>query len=617
MEVLREIVTESLVAFPDDAHIKVLIFLSAAGATDDEKKRVQQAWSAVTLASEAFGRRNKRPIDPVLFGDELIRELAYGDKELARLDKLIGSFKTVVAEQQTATTPVTLKNLAELKKPGGPLALLQSMTKIGRELTAALNTTYETVDVAAGSHLAKVPSASNDKAIMEWRRSCRGGKFVWHGRKSANASTLYVPLGSQEHGCVETVYGEVAFKSTDDKGRATSNAIPAVGVKVTTKQPSLLSRAWTSYQCLHEVVSAEKQQLQLFPTPLGVQRETGAATSASASNITCVFELPNCRSLSPLLGPALSTFLRKYPSVVLTWCAQLGIAARTLRTCRSGRLVRSPMLSDCFVKDNGQLLVGNIAFETTLGIDAASTADAGQNTNDLSAFILQLLSSTLSLSRRLDIVLATASSGGDLADYSTIGGADDIVASIMEGCEIKLIFSGHSCRGVSLDIMGEKVGTNGSASTRSATDASKSRLQIVVQGEAGVASVTSSSWKSTETSVTVKAMSAGLLLLRAFTLASLGESGGESVAGRRASTVRIVVVPVYPVMATELQEVICLANNAYASNNCNGLLNAQSLKSPCQATEDERSVMTDWIEVASRVSGVLPSTTKFDRTGSM
>ena len=634
MEVLRSIVTESLIAFPEDAHLRVLTFLSSNGASESEKQRVEQAWSAVLLGSEAFGRKGKEPINPVLFGEEFLRELAAGDRELMRLEKMIAGFQSGITDPQRPAALTTLTSLADLKKPSGTLASLQSLSKAGRELHAALDATYERSEVGAGANGGdhhghgsdrKVIVGGKDKVVMEWRRSVRGGKFVWHGRKSANASSLFTPLGSVEHGGVEISYGDIAFKDMDQAKESTKpTSMPVIGVKAVTKQPSLLSRAWTSYQCLHEVLSIDRR-LQLFAAPYGIQRDSGAGTSTSSSAIMCVFDMPNCRPLSPLLGPALATFLRRYPSVILTWCAQLGSASRSLLSCSSGRLVRLPTLFDCFVKDNGQLLVGNVAFEAHAGNDEnyglMGSGTMQPNPNDISSFVVEVLSSSLSLSRRHNIALVpTAPFEVDTDGVAVTSGVDpaasvrEDVVSVMEGCEVKLVFFDHSCRGVSLEIMGES-----DATPSAETSGGAKRLKVRVQGEAGVAALAHSGSTAAETYVSVKAMSAGFLMLHAVTPVETGSEASEKI--KRMAAVRIVVVPAYPIMATELQEVVSLVNTAYTSGS-KYLLQASSVVAPCQAVFDEIGVSNDWSAVTRAVVGIIDpavttsSTDKRGNTGS-
>jgi hypothetical protein len=613
MTSLRKVVTESLIAFPEDAHLQVLSFLCAAGASDVEKQRVQQAWSAVVLGSEAFGRKGKGPIDPVLFGEELIRELASGNKELERIAALIDDFQVIVSEHEKSrgTTAVILSSMADLKKPSGTLASLQSLTKLGRDMSAALNVTYDddSVDIVqvASSATAASSAASPDKAIMEWRRSCRGGKFVWNGRKSTNSSTSFSPLGSREHGGVEVSYGEAVFKSLDPGCKPSS--VLVIGVKVLTKQPSLQTRAWTSYQCLHELLSSsDKQHLQLFPTPFGVQRNSSATSTISpASAITCVFEMPNCRPLAPLIGPALAAFLMKYPSVALTWCAQLGLATRNLATCKTGVLVKPPSLVDCFVKDSGHLVLGNTAFETVLENENAS------HTNDLSVFVVDILASTLALSRRRYVALSTSASllGGEGLEGTTFSVQEEVVP-IMEGSEVKLTFTNHACRGIDVEILGGKVSASTSAASSgnaSSFTAGSNSLQVLVHGEPGVASINASTWNAAESFITVKAMSAGQILVNAVAPAGPSEWGPEK--SRKAVAIRVIVVPAYPVLATELQEVISLVDSAYTSGNSKHVLHAQGLRAPSRATLDEISVMSDWSEIVRSVQAITdPSSTK-------
>ena len=66
-QVLRTVVSESLTAFPEDAHVRLFQFLSVAGATEAEQKDLQQAWTRVVMAGEAFGKKKEaRLIQPSL-----------------------------------------------------------------------------------------------------------------------------------------------------------------------------------------------------------------------------------------------------------------------------------------------------------------------------------------------------------------------------------------------------------------------------------------------------------------------------------------------------------------------------------------------------------------------
>jgi hypothetical protein len=174
------------------------------------------------------------------------------------------------------------------------------------------------------------------------------------------------------------------------------------------------------------------------------------------------------------MGPALSTFLRKFPSVMLAWCVQVGAASRACRNMVSGRMVRLPSVNDVFVCDNGQLIVGNTAFEPLE--EGPGCDDNGDSRNigsggveaepDLSHFFLDLLASVLSLSRRTNMTLAPSLYNADNAednnnrnddDDDDAGSADaaarrldahEEVISVIEGSELEVVFGGHSSRGV-------------------------------------------------------------------------------------------------------------------------------------------------------------------------
>jgi len=324
----------------------------------------------------------------------------------------------------------------------------------------------------------------------------------------------------------------------------------------------------------------------------------------------CAFELPNCRPLTPLLSPALATFLRRYPSVVLTWCAQLGSAVRNLLNCTSGRLVRMPTVADCFIKDNGQLVLGNVSFESMPEND--ENGMCSHQSNDISTFVAEVLSTAMSLSRTHQVILVAASSSDaesmDQSSNTPSSTANEEVISVMEGCEVRLVFINHSCRGVALEVMG---GTNMNNRANETTRDSN-RLNVLVQGEPGVASIVQGESIANETFVDIKATSTGFVMLQISTPVQGGGIGEPNVIDkmRRTAAVRIIVVPAYPIMATELQEVISLAESAYTSRTCKYLLEANAFVNTAALARDEITVMSDWTAVTRAVLAVIsPSST--------
>ena len=448
----------------------------------------------------------------------------------------------------------------------------------------------------------------SDGAIFLYRRSCRGIRFTFHNRKPGGASPLYSPLRVRDFGSATVLYGEAIHRNTTDN-TARPTQTPVIGVRVSSNQAILQGRGWTSHQCLHELIPMGPDRVRLFPTPLGT------VESEAHPGVTYVFDLPNCRPLKMFMGPALSTFMRKFPSVVLSWSAQIGASARTFQYMGAGRLLRLPTINDVFVAENGQLMVGNAVFEPVEDLPGDGVTTAPEL--DISDFFKDLLASVLSLSRTIKLRVAPSlfnadSAGVDngfppdgeedeaaAAETKRVDAKEEVVA-VVEGCELKLMFGGHSSRGVQV------INTYGG---KSGDTMNKSNLQVHVHGEGSVVSVSGSAWDDRQTSVTLQAKGPGSALLRVVSSSMHPTLTGSS--NYLALDVRVIVVPAYPIMSVELAELICQLECSHMSGNNDMFLSAECVRArDIEATMkryDEVTVADDWAAIRTSLDQTQPS----------
>lgn len=606
-QVLRTVVGESLSAFPEDAHVRLFQFLSNSGASEAEQKELQQAWTRVVMAGEAFGRKKGGPVNPAQFSEDLLKELCAGNKEVTKLEDMLASFRAILASQEKGEEE-PIENLHDLKKSTGVLSNLQSMTKVGANLSDAQRSIYPDRGVVGQC---KEGSMESEGAIFLHRRTCRGVRFTFHNRKPSGASPMYSPLRMRDFGSAVILYGEAIHRATDNTTRPTQT--PVIGVRVSSNQAILQSRGWASYQCLHELIAMGPDRVRLFPTPLGT------VESEAHPGVTYVFDLPNCRPLKQFMGPALSTFMRKFPSVVLSWSAQIGASARTFQYMVSGRLLRLPTVNDVFVAENGQLMVGNAVFEPVeepLSEEGAAAAPSAPEL-DISDFFNNLLASVLSLSRTMKLSLAPSlfnadntraddgfppggEDGGDAAGESKRVDAKEEVVAVVEGCELKLVFGGHSSRGVQV------INTFGGESGETMN---KSNLQVHVHGDSSVVTALGSAWDERQTSVTIQAKGPGSALLRVVSSSMHPTLTGST--NYLALDVRIVVVPAYPIMSVELAELVSQLECSHMSGNNDMFLSAECVRArDIEATMrryDEVTVADDWAAIRSSLDQAQPT----------
>jgi len=648
-QALFYVVQETLVASPENAPMKILDWLTTAGANEEDKKLVKQAWSRCSMAAEAFGQKSK-PINPTLFASEFIKELATDKKDLNRLDEMITSFRAMIVARETNekntgnkkdNSSTRLNSIHDLKKTNGVLSNIQSMTKVGNDIIKAQNSAYPYRGKMGDTAIEG--SIESEESILIHRRSCRSAKFSFNGKRPQQSSILYSPLCCKNLGMAEIMYGEASYKhsialSHNEKSSKPTN-VPIIGMKITSKQPSIISRAHCTYQCLHEVLVTGDNRLRIFPAPLGIQKthaHTDAhGTSSGQASLILVYELPLCRPLLPLLGSTLSVYLRKHPSIALSWCAQIGATIRSFRNCITGRPIRMPTLADVFINENGHISIANTIFEE---ID-----ENDESEYDISSFFHEFLTTTLSLSRNINCKLKPSLSGGSYEndnyndnydgdndenlekEAKRVDATEEQVISIVQGNDLNIIFSGHKCHGMKMMRIGEKT-----SSSRSGFN--KANLQVHVYGEDTIASVhetengNSNSNSNSNSSLSIKAHTPGNVLLRVVAHAdgACKNNGSSSSAAANvkflALDLRIVVVPAYPISSPDLLEVIAQVQATSVSGNNDMYVSAHAIKlenpltgkfDPNLILYDELQVHNDWTEVRLHLDQQL--TTGSDR----
>jgi hypothetical protein len=388
--VLRSIVEDSIRAFPDDAHQKVLQYLVDSGLDEAQSLRFRQSWSKVVLGSQAFGRQAKGKIDPSLFSEELIRELSYSDEQITKLINAAASSVKLDRNKDNAADGRAGRPPADSKNARDTVAALDAITAMGANLTNVLQSLYDT-------DMNSAHETKGDTELLEsiglFRKSLRGTRLHW-GASLLPADVVYLPLDSVIHGLPDITKGKIDLQLRTDRQdlNAYMDTDEVIGVVVSNKQCVHQERGWNAYLVLHELLSANG--LSLFPLPVGVHREP--------TNLSTTFAFESaagCVGLRSLLGPALSTYLRRIPHVVHRWCAQLSEAHKSLLHC-SGSLMKPVRVhSDVFVRENGHLLIGNVAFDNTVPGNKA-----GYEVGFLRV-CCELLQQTLCLSREEAVVL--------------------------------------------------------------------------------------------------------------------------------------------------------------------------------------------------------------------
>lgn len=322
--VLKRIITETLQSHPDEAHQKILAYLSDHGRMDEKQAlQFKQAWSKVVLGSEAFNRRNSSShkfIDPSIFADELVNEICSGDKYLAKLQKI--KLSAGSSSGSSSSIHATLHQLNEL---------IDNIAMISKE-------TYTYTDVEGP--YTNIDDINKFESVAIFRQAIKGAKLKWAPSHSREKGVEYQPIDVVLHGQPEAFLGELELPGTKGVHTVPTHLSSTLirGVRVSSHQPLQQERAWNTYIGLQEMICTGR--LNMFPTPVGATRDSSDMSSVFA------LERVTCTRFDSHLSASLSTALRRHPRVLEVWCLQLSSAFRALSCCQSCRLSK-PISNRC------------------------------------------------------------------------------------------------------------------------------------------------------------------------------------------------------------------------------------------------------------------------------
>lgn len=385
----------------------------------------------------------------------MTRELVFGDKDVAQLL----NYERSLQESKLNVHAMKLGNLStendhsmegridlaeQIKNGKDLLRELDSLNVMAQKLTKLL-ADLNTLSLPSGGSVVRsavplfddIPSL---ESINSLKNELKGSKHHWIEHIRPSSLSEYTPLDRFYHGYSGIAKGKLSF---DDKKEDHSlpYALSGSGILSLSYEDCQLNyqhqeRAWASFQCLNELLYCDA--MTIFPIPLGAGR------GKAEGSLTMTFESPIGKPLGQLLGIRLAKYLRLNPSVLSIWLSQLSIAMYALSQC-SGFLARKiapNMHTDVFVREDGRLLLGNMAFNCVQPSNPEATA------TEFLHFVCYFLSTVLCISRRERVALHLASSsyvesGRENEQHPT--GDNDTkqdVFNIVEGCTLSIVIAG-------------------------------------------------------------------------------------------------------------------------------------------------------------------------------
>lgn len=328
--------------------------------------------------------------------------------------------------QLNVTTLEGKLSLAEQIKNGKDiLSELESLNNLAAKLTQLLSdlnrliTEESSLQVTSEQFFENVCSL---EAIYALKSELRGSKIHWQ----ETVESSYSPLSQSWHAFSYISNGQLL--STEKMQELehfhqlphalSGNEIMGIIFEENSQSHIRQEKAFNSFLCLNELLYCDS--LSIFPVPISSSR------GKTDRSLTMTFEIPQCRPLGRLLGYSLAKCLRSKPGILSLWLSQLAIAMAALAQC-SGSLVKRNIniMEDVFVRADGRLLLGNLAFHCSRRIDEEKAFPLG-----FLRMISHLVATVLCVSRKESIELSSPSPN------PTASG--DRVYYVEEGCSISL-----------------------------------------------------------------------------------------------------------------------------------------------------------------------------------
>lgn len=385
---LRVIIEKTLQAHPLDAHIRILDFLREKGSSEQELEHFKVSWSAVVVGNQAFGMKSRREhvqAESNLFADEFMHQFYKGSIQKRQYDSLFEAISVMKRELADfhISDDFRAREVNAYNQATDCFAELSTIFHKGLENSFKIpddlcRYTFED-DCDLLSTVAQYQDAFDHVRVV-----FRKGEHLDNAFKPIESSRLF-----------EYHYrtGKIVFRSQGNQNLPPYlSCDDVVGVDVIYDKTSGQRDSWDTYSFLWDFISC--RYFNLFPKPIEV------TDSPSPLSQMFVFENPTVEPLSKHLGEDFTRLLLEYPGVLMTWCTQLGAAARAMKVT-SGRLYTPLTLTRLLVTDDGNLLFHRLGFMELYEPEQ----ELHQNFEYFTDFIYQVLAALLSCSRDEKVVI--------------------------------------------------------------------------------------------------------------------------------------------------------------------------------------------------------------------
>eukprot|EP01031_Cornospumella_fuschlensis_P034245 gene34245-41452_t len=407
--ILQRIVTDSLTAFPEDAHLRVLNFFEARNISESSRTLLKGAWSRALLTHDAFGKGKKNALDKDVFFNDFISELLKHFTDADRFSKLSNTLRTASTELEQMNVSEHLDEHQEQKID----ALIHTVDEARSYMLEYVKKVY-----GLPKEYLEVTQEESDQrldAMIQYQEVMRKMKVSW--KKVDMKGNFLKPVSKRvlfEH---SYRVGKLVLGLDDlTDPPLFCSTTQVLGLDIPHDHSSAIDYCWNTFGFLHDALFTG--YYNPFPKPITALRQED-----TLNTIFC-FEMPTGKKLPALVGADFGKLLRRYPAVVSMWARQLSLGAQALGAL-VGRAVNLPTLDSVVVRDDGLLLIGGMCF-----MEPGGTLK-NDNVKFFTPLVYDILATALCLSRTVSVSLplvdsfAHAGAGFDQLAPASAGEGED------------------------------------------------------------------------------------------------------------------------------------------------------------------------------------------------
>lgn len=353
--IIVNIIQEALLADPEHAQLIVQEYFQSNDMNKDYLDIFQRCWSKTLLGYESFRTRDQREQNKQKnylsahahqFAVDFVDELIKHDKDLQIM-------RNTILDHQNEV--MAMMKVSSQRHDNSTDIVSTQRIEYHQQFKQNLEISFEKMKI------------DDYSLYIDYHDQIRQWKFqhALHLRshlqnyrismkETSTITSTYNPLHKRYYKQTDQKMAELHLKASNTTREVMAMILSfslAIGISIA-YSPEHDRRIWTTYQALSEVMIYPP--LNILPIP--IQNQIDSITSTRVF----MFDCPSTRNLAEISSPVLAICLKKNPLLLLTWIYQMQ-ATRLAFITSPYQLLGQLTYQDTFIRDDGRLLIGNIA----------------------------------------------------------------------------------------------------------------------------------------------------------------------------------------------------------------------------------------------------------------